>query len=210
MWGMHRLMIIVFLLLPVSAPVAADLQLAPELRQFLREHPSIRVRMHSHWPPFIFADDGTPQGISIDYLRLAAAKLGVAIDNAPPMSFAEVIRRLPTGDGVDVQPTMRATDHRRGHIHFSRPYTTFPVIIVTRSGSPFVGSLDDLAGRLVVAEQAYWYSEEIRRDHPAIRLKTVPTSDEALRQLAQGDADAYVGVLPVATWHMEHKGYTNL
>ncbi|MCA1908328.1 MAG: transporter substrate-binding domain-containing protein [Magnetospirillum sp.] len=196
--------------LSTHSAIAQPLSLPDDVRQFLADHPTIRVRTLSAFPPFLFDQDGTKQGISIDYITLAARKLGLTIVPSEPMSFADVLRRLPQGDGIDVQPTMRATPDRHGGILFSKPYSTFPLIIVTRSDAPFIGGLDDLSERRVVAETAYWYTEEIRKFHPAIKLRTVPSSGDALRLVSQGDSDAYVGVLPVATWHMEHQGYTNL
>lgn len=210
MWLSHWGLIVTIMLLSIAPLRAEELRLDPELRAFLSQHPIIRVRLQGDWPPMIFQDNGAAQGISIDYITLAAAKLGITIEAAAVKTFPEVIKRLPTGDGIDVQPTMRATDERRGSIHFTRPYTSFPVVIVTRNNAGFVGGLDDLAGQVVVMEKAYWYTEEIRRTHPAIHLETLPTSEEAIRAVSQDKADAYIGVLPVATWHIENMGYTNL
>ncbi|MBR9973538.1 ATP-binding protein [Magnetospirillum sulfuroxidans] len=203
-------MIILIILSPVASSRAETLQLDPELRAFLDQHPVIRVRLQDDWPPLIFQDEAGARGLSVDYMTLAAAKLGLTIETSAVKTFPEVMKRLPTGDGIDVQPTMRATDQRRQNIHFTRSYTSFPVVIIARNNSGFIGGLDDLVGRVVVAEKSYWYTEEIRLRHPALHLKTVDTSAEAIRAVAQGDADAYVGVLPVATWHIENKGYTNL
>ena len=210
MWVSRWGLIVTIMLLSAVPLRAEELRLDPELRAFLVQHPVLRVRLHGDWPPLIFQDNGAAQGISVDYIALAAAKLGITIEAAEVKTFPEAIKRLPTGDGIDVQPTMRATDQRRGSIHFTRPYASFPVVIVTRNNSGFVGGLDDLAGQVVVTEKAYWYTEEIRRTHPAIHLKTLATSEEAIRAVSQNEADAYVGVLPVATWHIENKGYTNL
>jgi len=196
--------------LSTHSALAQQLPLPDDVRQFLAQHPTIRVRTHSAFPPFLFEQDSVTQGISIDYITLAARKLGLTIEPSEQMPFADVLRRLPKGDGIDVQPTMRATPERHGGIVFTKPYSKFPLIIVTRSDAPFIGALDDLAGHKVVAETAYWYSDEIRRLHPTVKLRTVPDSVQALRHVSQGDSDAYVGVLPVATWHMEHQGFTNL
>jgi PAS domain S-box-containing protein len=194
-----------------ALPVRAELsELNPSLRHFLDQHPVVRVRLNGDWPPLILQDQGQTQGISADYLRLVTGKLGLTVHPADIANFSDLLGRLPTGDGVDIQPTMRATDERRAYLHFTRPYTTFPVVIVVHKDSRFVGSLDDLAGRKVVTERSYWYSDELRKNHPAISLNPVANSEEAMRILSQGDADAYVGVLPVAIWHMENRGYTNL
>lgn len=197
-------------MLPTVSAQAQALPLPDDVRQFLAEHPTIRVRTYSAFPPFLFEQDGQRQGISVDYITLAARKLGLTIVPSADMTFAEVLERLPTGDGIDVQPTMRATPERNRGILFSQPYSKFPLVIVTRKDAPFIGSLDDLAGHSVVAENAYWYADEIQKRHPAIKLVQEMSSTLALRQVSQGSADAYVGVLPVATWHMEHQGYTNL
>ncbi len=197
-------------LLPTVSAMAQSLSLPDDVRRFLTEHPTIRVRTHSAFPPFLFDQDDQKQGISVDYITLAARKLGLTIVPSADMSFPEVLERLPKGDGIDIQPTMRATPERNRGILFSLPYSKFPLVIVTRTNAPFIGSLDDLTGHSVVAENAYWYADEIQKRHPAIKLRIAATSTEALRQVSQGSADAYVGVLPVATWHMEHQGYTNL
>ena len=195
--------------LSLTAAYAQQLPLPDDVRQFLAQHPTIRVRTHTAFPPFLFVQDGKAEGISVDYVTLAARKLGLTIAPSDEMTFAQVLQRLPNGDGIDVQPTMRATPDRNG-IVFSKPYSKFPLVIVTRSDAPFIGSLDDLSGRHVAAENAYWYTDEIRHKHPGIKLQAVDSSVDALRLVSQGDSDAYVGVLPVATWHMEHQGFTNL
>jgi len=210
MWVWRWGLIVLIMLSSAVSSRAETLRLNPELRAFLDQHPVIRVRLQDDWPPLIFQDEAGAQGLSVDYITLAAAKLGITIETSAVKTFPEVLERLPTGDGIDVQPTMQATDQRRHNILFTRPYASFPVVIIARNNSGFIGGLDDLVGRVVVAEKSYWYTEEIRLQHPAVYLKTVNTSAEAIRVVAQGEADAYVGVLPVATWHIENKGYTNL
>ncbi|OAN63188.1 hypothetical protein A6A05_06460 [Magnetospirillum moscoviense] len=195
---------------PGGARSALAIELTAEERAFLAAHPTVRVRINGDLPPFLFQDQGQVRGMSIDYLTLVLKRLNLTMEPVDIGGFAEVLKRLPTGDGMDLQPVTRPTPERAKEIGFTRPYLSFPVVIVTRTNADFVGSLDDLNGHVVAVEKAYWYTTELQRKYPGIELKIVDSSSQAIRAVAVGEADAYVGILAVAAWQMEKNGYTNL
>jgi PAS domain S-box-containing protein len=184
--------------------------LTVEERAFLTAHPTLRVRDSADLPPFLMPGPDGPQGMTRDYVRLVAAKLGLKVIASDVVSFTDVLKRLPTGDGIDVQPVIRPTPDREASILFTRPYLNFPMVIVTRDNEDFVGSLEDLHGRKVAVEKSYWYTAELQKRHPDITLKRVDGSSQAIEAVAVGEADAYVGILAVAVWQMDTKGYANL
>jgi two-component system, sensor histidine kinase and response regulator len=83
-------------------------------------------------------------------------------------------------------------------------------VIFARNDSPFISSFEGLNGKTVAAEKGFVIAEKIRSGFPAMRLLEVARSEDALRAVAAGDADAYVGNLTNATFPIREHRLDNL
>lgn len=193
---------------PVTDNTPADL--SPLQKTWLRDHPVINTGIDPDWPPIEFlSEEGEYQGISSEYLDYLAASLSVDMRPVPGLSWEQVMAGVKAAE-IDLLPAVARTADREEYLNFTEPYLRFPLVVFTRDDVDDIDGLADLSGKHVVVERDYLAHELLTKGHPGLILTVVSDSETALRLLAHGEADAYVGNLVVASHIISHNGYTNL
>lgn len=180
-------------------PTSTSLAQLNAMRQAL---PSKTLRVARISPPE-YVHEGSAnlalRAITEDYLQLIGDFLDLTIKEVPYPSVAAAINGLNAGE-IDL--LTRVTDFERQHarLRLSRPYLANAPIIVGRSADNSLPP--DLAGKQVLLLADYMDPTTVRQAYPNAKLRTVPTAAEGLRQLADGEADAYIGDKVRANFHM--------
>jgi two-component system sensor histidine kinase EvgS len=186
------------------------IDLTPAERAWIVAHPHIRVGCDPSWPPFSSVDGrGTITGIDADALALLSQRLGIdfKLSTAPTWSavYAGALARE-----VDMLVGTARTPEREPYFNFTVPYESFPLVIITCTDGPFIGSVQELAGRQVAAARDYAPTLDLQREHPDIHLVLTDTVDQAMQIVARGKADAAVTNLANASFIIKTRGLTNL
>ncbi len=183
-----------------SMPPSPKLELADADQKWLAAHPEIRVGVNPDYPPFDFVDaSGTFRGMSADYLKLLAQRLGARFLPATELSWSAALDAIKDGR-VDIVAGLKNTAARRQSLIFSADYLTFPLVIMTRDSHPIITSLADLRGGTLAMVANYAITEDIRNRYPNLKLRIVPSPLDALRAVERGDADATVVNLGSASY----------
>ena len=190
-------------------PHTDEITFTAEEEAWLRKHEVIRLGVTPDWPPFEYIKDGVYMGMVSDYIRIINERIGMRMERVPNLSWAEVLVKGKARE-LDVFSCAVATPERKTFMNFTEPYLSFPCVIMTRKQVPFIGGLRDLHGKKVAIERDYCTHESLQVDHPAIALHVVGSTLEALKALSLGTADAYVGNLATASYHIQNEGLTNL
>ena len=194
------------------ATVAAQTYvLEPSEQQWLLAHPSVLRRgADASWPPFEFVDDqGAYAGMCQDYADLVAERLHLTFDTVPGLSWNETLERIRSRD-LDVITCLLETPERDHFLAFSKPFTSIPSVIFTRSDYPYLNGLNGLMGKKVAMVRSYAVSEFLVREYPNFVPVPVDTPLEALRAVSLGNADAFVETLAVGVYFIRKRGLTNL
>jgi len=199
------------LLLAVISPAAAEtLQLTTAEQAWLHDHPVVRVNIDPTYPPFEFSENNVYQGMAYDYLQLVADRLGIRIELVAGIPWEEAVEKLKTRSGIDLIMLITRDAARESYIEFSSNYISFPAVIFTRRDSCFVSGLRDLGQSTIVSERSYIGTNWLRRDIPQAKIIETGTTEEALKSVATGKADAYIGNLAVGSYLIEKKGFVDL
>jgi len=199
------------LLLAIISPAAAEtLQLTTAEQAWLHDHPVVRVNIDPTYPPFEFSENNVYQGMAYDYLQLVADRLGIRIELVAGIPWKEAVEKLKTRSGIDLIMLITRDAARESYIEFSRDYISFPAVIFTRRDSCFVSGLRDLSKSTIASERSYIGTDWLRRDIPQARIIETGTTEEALKSVATGKADAYIGNLAVGSYLIEKKGFVDL
>ncbi|MCP4690129.1 MAG: transporter substrate-binding domain-containing protein, partial [Desulfobacterales bacterium] len=184
--------------------------LTREERAWLTARHTVRVRV-ADWPPYMFKAP-SPSGVSVDYLNAAAGRFGFKVEYAPDrLGWSASVRDLMGARAhYDLMLAMNRTPEREARIAFSDDYLSAPWVIYTRVDSPFISGLESLKGRKVAAETDYVLTGRLKAEHPEIILLETARSEDALRAVATGQADAYVGNLTNATFLIKEHQLDNL
>ncbi len=177
---------------------------------WLEAHPNIRMGIDPAWPPIEFiSEQDEYQGISSAYIAHITSALKINMMPMKEFSWEDVMEKVKTRD-IDLLPALVKTESREKHLNFTDPYLNFPLVIFTRENTTHVNNIMDLKQKRIIVESSYITHELLLSNHPDIKLITVASTGEALRRLAEGEGDAYMGNLVVASYLIGQHGYTNL
>ncbi|MFH1154835.1 MAG: transporter substrate-binding domain-containing protein [Pseudomonadota bacterium] len=225
-FGPSRIVLVIFLALKLFFPlyvqsdenkpspngISGDtvLVLTAEEENWLKDHRVMRVAGPKAFPPFHFFDmDGTLKGIASDYLDLVFRQLNITADIQKNLPWPEVLQKAKARE-IDLIACSAKTRDREGYLLFSKPYMSFPLVIITRKDAPFVGGLDDLQGKKVALVQGVSTGEWLERDRIQMIPVRVGTPLEGLTAVSTGKADAHIENLAAAVYLMEFHGLSNL
>ncbi len=155
------------------------------------------------------SESGEHRGITADYLDLLAARSGFTLERVRFKTFPESYEALKQGR-IDVIGSMAKTPAREGVVRFTASYAVGQSVILTRKTDAAIRELKDLAGKKVAIERGYAAREFLGKAVPDATVVDVGTTLEALRAVAAGDAEAYLGNLVTSSYLIERNYLTNL
>lgn len=188
-----------WLLLCLVLPLTARAEAAPELllteeeARAVSAHPVLRVVADPAGPPLSVATaEGEAEGLLIDILGEAAARLGIWLKFVPASTWEAALGTFSSGEADLIVPLSRNPE-REARFAFSGPLATFtPVIYARREQAP-VSSLSDLAGQRLAQVAGTAEAAQLRADYPDIEVLEFADSRSALEAIAARQADATVG-----------------
>ena len=168
-------------LLPLRAPGAAT---APEARPTV-----LRVALEPDLTPLLGGDASAPRGLAWDYLHRIVDTQGMRLEAVPAASAAGAAEALAAGR-VDVRVAAAATP---GTLP-SLPWLRAPcAVYVAAAARPL--RVEELDGHSVAGAPGEPCAVALRQTVPGAKLHGYDTIASALRALAAGKVDAYVGDL---------------
>ena len=184
------------------------LSLSEDELTWIADHPVIRVHNEKNWAPFNFFEDNTPRGLSIDYMNLLAAKLGLKIVYQTGPSWNDFLQQIRDKQ-LDVMLNIVKTEDRQEYVLFTEPYVKNPNVIVSRVDDP-IKVIDTLKGRTVTFPKGFFYEEVLARQYPEIKRMPLEDTLATLKAVALGKADAALGEDAVMRYAISDNLLTNL
>lgn len=179
-------------------------------REFLSEHPIIRVAIDPDWYPMDFVDEnGVHRGISADYLDRLSEIIGIRFKPDTDADWTTAMNRVKNRK-LDMFAMAAATPERVEYASFTRPYIYSPMVIVTRDDQGFIDGETGLAGKLVGVAEGYASHEWLQSEKPEIQLMTFDTTVDGLNAVSNGRAYAFVDNLASISFLIKQQGLSNL
>lgn len=176
--------------------IRSRVRLSAAERAWLSTRPKIPVRV-ADYPPFHFGADGVAQGLSIDYVKAIALAHDLDCTFVAGLSVAQSMVSMQQPGGIAIAAAWQKNTEREKVALFTGTYASSPFVIFQRKGEERIHGMDDLVGKRVVVERNYAIHKLLKRDYPELNLVEVDFSTAAMKRLAAGGADAYVGSLMV-------------
>ncbi|MDR1618576.1 MAG: transporter substrate-binding domain-containing protein [Treponema sp.] len=184
------------------------LDLTEAERNFIREHPVIRVGIDPVFAPFEFLDDKENYtGIAPDYLALISVKTGLRFEPDRDITYAEAQEKVLAHE-LDLLPTLGWTAERERDFLLSRRYYEYRLALVVQEGTP-VKSVDDFRGRSL-AVQGNTSNAAFAFSTLQAGVSLYDSEEEALLALAEGRETAMLGYLPTVLYAIRNLGLSNL
>lgn len=189
---------------------AVPIQLTAEERQYLEQHPVLKVGNDFNWPPFDFInEEGQYDGIIADYIKWIAKTLHLELQTLKETHWEQILVDLKHGK-LDVAPGAMDTPGRREYLDFTNPYMKFPLVLMAREDVGFVSNLNQLSGERIAVPRG-WYTEELlKTSYPEIELVLVDEITEGLDSVIHGKAEFYLGNLAAINYQIKSRNLTGL
>lgn len=197
------------LLVQAGKPIEA---LSAEERAWLNANrDSIILWYKPDFPPIEFhSDENGFEGLGADVTAMIEERLGVRFKKLPAPDWNEHLSGLESGECA-IAPAIVRTPDREQYAHFTAPYATVPMAIITARAQKKDMTLDDLVGLRVAVVSGYAAERFVKdKDEGGIQVVTVQAVPLGLRAVSFGEVDAFVGNLAVAAYHIDKEGLPNL
>ena len=170
----------------------------------------IRLATDIAWPPFEWiTDEGQYQGIAADYMHLIEKKLGIQFEVEKNKSWTEVVEAVKQRE-LDVFSCVAKNPQRQEYVNFTRPYLSFPMVMITSTEISYIDGIEGLKDRQVSVVEGYATHEYIASYYPTIELHLVDNSKEGLEAVSHGRAEVFIDNIATATKIIQQQGLTNL
>ncbi len=186
------------------------IELSETEQQWLQAHPSIRLAIDIDWSPFEYVDgDSNYVGMAAEYINLVGEKLGIRFDIEKEKPWSEVVDAVKKRE-LDMFSCVVATEQRREYADFTKPYLSFPMVIVTSDQVAYVNGIKDLKNETVAVVRGYATQDLLEKDHPNLDLFLADNVADALEKLSHGKVYAYIGNIATVSDVIRREGLTNI
>jgi two-component system sensor histidine kinase EvgS len=174
-----------------TAPENVQLRLDEQDRQWLRQHPVLRMGISGpDYPPFeISRNQQELEGLTADYADLLAQLLGVRIEVRRFANRDAVMAALKRGD-LDLLGTSNQFEAADPDFILSRAYAEDQPMLVTRLEEQLP---TDLAGKRLAMVEDYLPLASVQAFYPHASVQRYPSAMDALGAVAFGADDVYLG-----------------
>lgn len=218
--SLQHCLVILFLTVAIAAsvngayaePADPGIGLTQGEADWLREHRNLVIAPSPDFPPIEFFDrNGLYSGIAADYVGILERKLGITFKVVRLSSWQEIMQSTARGE-VDIWGAATETPARSSMMLFTRPYLSFPAVIVVRKGAFHDLTLDKLQGLKVVSLARHVTDDYLNEYYPDLNKILVPDVPTGLKMVSFGVADAIVVNEATASYyyHTSELGLTNL
>jgi polar amino acid transport system substrate-binding protein len=147
----------------------------------------VRITHNQPFPPLSELRNGKSEGLLIDVLRAASARVGLEIEfvGVPLDQMEQTLK----GGRADAFLTAM-TPERMKLYDFSAPVVTTGGALFVRAPSPMPENLLAMSGKVVVTPRAGPLADLISRTAPAVRLSLATDYEQSLARVIDGSADA--------------------
>lgn len=167
------------------------LVLDPQELKWIEQNPQVIVAS-MQFPLYLFKNEhGQWNGLNNDILQRIARMTGLEFVHRESFSPEQLLAMLENAE-ADMTTTLAMNDERRDFLSFSHAFGGSGWVFVGRDGESVPDSLEQLNGKILALPARHALEAQIRRDYPAIELRTVKTYGEARALVESREAHATI------------------
>jgi signal transduction histidine kinase len=191
---------------PETRPV-----LTPQEREWIASQPPVRVSVAPGLQPYFEheAQATRPHGFAIEMLGLLAERTGLRFEYRRAGSLVESIEAVKRGD-ADLMPMLSQPVAEAHGLARAQALVPAQLVLVVRRDIPDISPTSNFGDYRVAVAVGSAGELLMRTRFPAARVVPHADAGEALRAVASGDADLFVGYRHVAVYQIERQLLANL
>jgi len=201
---------LIFLLINTTLFANNNFILTEKEKAWLDSKPIITVGIDRNFAPFEFLDEnGNFKGFTADYLHEIEKIIKRKFNIVKTKEWDEIVTMTKLNK-IDILSCTVPTFKRETYLNFTKPYLSFPMVIVTNKTIGFINGLKDLEGKAVAVIKGYTPDQLLGKNYKAIHLVKTKNLEESLSLVASGKTFAHVGNLSRITYLLQKEGFQNL
>lgn len=194
---------------PAWSQADSRLKLTTEEQDWLDDHPIIRLGIDPKYQPIEMLEDGQYSGLSHEYTKLIAQKLGVQFSVQTTNSWSETLQGSKERN-IDVLAAVYRTPQRESFLNFTDSYSSLDTGIITSTHHSGPLSLEDLNNKRVAIVAGYYWQDILQQHYPRVKVIAVPDLATGLQEVAFGSSDAMLATIATSTHYLQERGISNL
>lgn len=202
-------LLICFAALPLYTQEDPRIIFTPEEREWLDTHPVITVGPDPNYAPVEFYENGTFNGLAMDYLNWISQTYNIQFDFVYYESWSEIMTALKSKD-IQLQTGIIKTPERDKYLSFTDPYSDMPSVLMIRKDFKEQLTEKTLFNYRVGLINDFAVEEYIRNKFNPSNLYELENVKVALESLSTGKVDVLVLDIGQATYYVEKMGLTNV
>jgi len=193
-----------------SNSAMGHLELSFAQRDWLETKGEFRLGSDFAWPPFEFLNEnGELSGIAAGYVEAVSKRLNIKTKIVKGLTWTEAMNEAKE-KRIDILPAINRSKEREAFLNLTKHYISFPMDVATRKDSPFIDSLDDLAGKKVGVVKGYIIEGILRSEYPALVIDPQINLSKGMAALNEGRIDAFFDNLGTITYEIDRAGLDNV
>ncbi|HEY0818403.1 MAG TPA: transporter substrate-binding domain-containing protein [Rhizobacter sp.] len=201
------------LMLLAGAAAAAQLpmvELSAAERAWVRGHPVLRLGVAREYPPYYFAppEPSVPHGFIIETIALWADRVGMKLEFRRYDSNEAALQALRDGQ-IDMLP-YSPPQPGEGSALYTLPVFVGNQVLVARRDLPDISATGNFGQYRVAVVEETPAAALMAARFPQAQVTRFATPEQALRAVASGSADLFVGYQQVVVYHVEKLLLANL
>lgn len=197
-------------LLPTQTQVQFLNTLTPQERDFLRQHPLIRVGIEPDGAPLDYFDQaGKHAGLMASYLSELAKLLPINLEVQPTASWQQTMADFDVGK-LDMISLISVSQKRQDRFLYTDDIGNFPAVIVMRRDAAVVKGIKGLFGKKVAVTRSDITDEYLTEHYPQLNLFRFNRLEDVLAATLTAEVDAAIVLLPKAVKSLQSPVYKQL
>lgn len=173
--------------LPQTEPISLN----SEEQAFIESLPALKVSNQLNWAPFDFVRNGQPQGLSVDMMRLVAAKTGLKLQFVNDYTWQDILKQFEDGR-LDIVHSVFHTEARAEVGHFSDAYYPIREYLITHKDIADITS-DEAFKSLTFALVKGWKNTDyLLNRYKELKFKLYDDTLSRMIAVNKGEADALI------------------
>ena len=153
--------------------------LTQEEEEYLKNKKEIKLCVNPNWLPLEKIENAKHIGIAAEYINAISKKINTPISLVQTEQWGESLENIKQRK-CDVLSLAEKTPLREIYLNFTSPYISTPYVIATKSGLPFLDSIEDIKSKTIGIIKNFSTKELLKNKYPEINLVEVNSAHEGL------------------------------
>ncbi|MFN2353495.1 MAG: transporter substrate-binding domain-containing protein [Desulfopila sp.] len=184
-----------------------SMKLSAAEQHYLAAKERLRICVDPDWMPIESIRSGRHTGMTADYMELLGNRMGIAFELVPTTSWKQTLE-YGKERRCDLISLAMSTPERRLSFYFSKPYFTTPLVLATRTSTPFLADISLAKGKRIGVKKDYAFGALFRSKYKDLEIIDITSLAEGLAKVRDGKLYGIIGALPSVAYILQ-KSFTD-